>query len=382
MIGGGALPGYGLRWPVIEALSKLKLRKKLSNYVQAENELRERATTMTAKPYWLVIDPSSACELKCPFCPTGKGKDTRPRELLDWTRFKAVMDELGPTLVHAEFCNWGEPLLNKDLPRMIRYAKKFGVETHLSSHFNRLDEDVARSLVDSGLDWMIASVDGATQETYSKYRVGGDLARVLANMERFSALKAKLGVKRPLVLWQFLVFRHNEHEIETARALSKKVGADFFGASPAAIPLPDWRPVGPGKSYYPEPDPEGSLLRPADRDRARAAGLPGCVWPWLGTVVNAGGSVAPCCAIEDESQDYGRVGKDAPHAVVWNGPDYLAARAHEGGGDARGVKNACTECRIAGQANIGIPGSWNGGMLDVPLIDMLRPLPWPGPFKR
>lgn len=373
------LPGYGLRKPMAEALLDLGLLPKLTNYMLAEKELAARATKVKAKPYWLVVDPSSACELECPFCPTGKGKDTRPRELMDWERYKALMDELGPTLLHAEFCNWGEPLLNKQLPRMIRYAKKFGVETHLSSHFNRLDESVADRLIDSGLDWIIASVDGATQESYGRYRVGGDLRRVLANIERFAALKKKRGVRRPLIYWQFLVFRHNEREIEAARKLAASVGADSFGASAAAIPLPEWRPVGPGKKYYPGRKQTGTLLRPELQKRAKERRLPACVWPWLGSVVNAGGTVSPCCAIEDEVQDYGRVGKGAKHAKIWNGPDYQAARV--GPAAAKSRPNACTTCTFAGEANIDIPGSWNGMALGVPLTDMLRPLPWPGPFK-
>ncbi|MDX6768494.1 MAG: radical SAM protein [Elusimicrobiota bacterium] len=373
------LPGYGFRWRVVDALVRHRLKDKLDNYLLAEKELRARAVRLKAKPYWLVIDPSSACELRCPFCPTGKGKGTRPREVMEWERYKAVMDELGPSVIHAEFCNWGEPLINKELPRMIRYAKQFGVETHLSSHFNRMDDAVVDGLIDSGLDWAIASVDGASPETYSRYRVGGDFDRVIANIKRFVARKKARRVKRPHLVWQFLVFRHNEHEIRMAEALSKHLGMEAFGATAAAIPLPDWRPVGPGLRHY--PDESGTLLRPAERERARDGGLPACVWPWLGTVVNAGGTVAPCCAIEDESQDYGRVGPGKTHAAIWNGADYLAARAHEGRGEDRGRKNACTECRIAGQANIAIPGSWLGGAYGTELEDFLKPLPWPGPFK-
>lgn len=375
-----ASPGYGLHWTVLHALSKHDLRAKHDNYLLAERELRERAPRPRARPYWLVIDPSSACELKCPFCPTGKDKGTRPRELMDWERYRAVMDELGPTLLHAEFCNWGEPLLNRGLPRMIRYAKQFGVETHLSSHFNRLDEGVAERLIDSGLDWMIASVDGAAPESYARYRVGGDFARVQENLRRFVEVKRRRGSRTPLIHWQFLVFRHNEHEIEAARRLSEELGLDGFGATAAAIPLPDWRPVGPGRALYPDEGSNGTLLRPRERDRASQQGLPACVWPWLGTVVNAGGTVSPCCAIEDEAQDYGRAGAGAPHRAVWDGDDYVAARSHQGSGDDRGRRNACTDCRIAGEANIAIPPSWVG-LGPYTLEDALRPLPWPGPFS-
>ena len=373
--------GYGLHAPVVLALARLGLWRKLGNYLLAELELRRRARRVRSRPYWVVIDPSSACDLECPFCPTGKRKDTRERAVMSWEHFKAVIDELGPTALHVEFTNWGEPTLNKDLPRMVRYAKTFGLGTHLSTHMNRMTPALAGALVESGLDWVIVSIDGASPETYAKYRVGGDYDAVIRNLKAFLAERRSRGSATPHVHWQFLVFRHNEHETVLAEAVARFLGVDEFGASPAAIPDPAWVPVGAGAALYParKPGGENDLLRPADLERARAAGLPECVWPWLGSVVNANGSVSPCCAIEDEALDYGRADAAGGHAAVWNGEDYRAARAFLAG-ESASRKNACTACPFIGHVNIAVPGCWvHGAASGRPLIEVLRPRPFRAP---
>lgn len=353
--------GYGLRWEAVKALLRLGRFRTLANYLLVETELVLGRRKLLGKPYWLVVDPSSACDLRCPFCPTGKGKGTRPAAMMSFEHFKAVVDELGPTALQVEFMNWGEPTLNKELPRMVAYAKSFGLGTRLSSHMNRMTPEMASALVDSGLDVVIVSVDGASPETYAKYRVGGDYDAVLRNIKGLVAARAARGSSTPRIDWQFLVFRHNEHEIKIAEAVARFVGADRFGASPAAIPDPDWMPVGEGRSLYPAPKPDGTndLLRPEDLERTRAAGTPLCVWPWLGTVVNANGSVSPCCAIEDEAQDYGDVA--GGHAAVWNGPDMVAARSFlTGGRPSR--ENACVKCPFIGHVNMPVPQSWSHGV--------------------
>lgn len=379
---------YGLRWELVKVLWRLRLYRKLANYLLAEAQLKAGLPFAVARPYWLILDPNSGCDLHCPFCATGKGKGTRARTRLKWDHFKAVLDELGPYLLHIEFSNWGEPLLNPRIFDMVRYAKSFGVEVHLSTNFNTFSEEAAEKLLDSGLDWLVLSIDGASQETYSRYRVGGDFEKVIANIKTLVAAKKRRGVKKPHVSWHFLVFRHNEHEIGQARRLAYSLGVDRYSPSPAGIPDESWVPVGPGLELYPERAARGQgpseVTNPADLQRSRKrGGPPRCVWPWIGAAINSNGSLSPCCSVEDESRDYGSV-LERGFRRLWNSRNYVAGRLFSAFRYETGRKNACTECRVVGQANMHIPDWWQhdayeSGRHDVriPLAEFFRPLPKP-----
>jgi MoaA/NifB/PqqE/SkfB family radical SAM enzyme len=297
--------------------------------------------------------------------------------MLAWEEYKRIMDQLGPSLLQVEFCNWGEPLLNPRIYDMIRYAKKFGLETHLSTNLNRFSKEDAEKLIDSGLDFLILSIDGASPETYSRYRVGGDFDRVIANVKLLVEARASRGLKRPYINWQFLVFRHNEHEIEKAKALGKELGVDVVATSPAAIPWPDWVPQKEGAHLYPERKEPGAgaqtLLNRNDYLKLKSASSPLCVWPWIAAVVNANGSVSPCCGTEDEKDDYGNALETALRRL-FNNKNFLTARAFLASSRFSGAGNACTRCACVGKANMHIPFWWDTAELNgIPLEELLKP---------
>jgi MoaA/NifB/PqqE/SkfB family radical SAM enzyme len=366
---------YGLRPGMIFALARLGLWKKLGNYLLAEWDLRQGRETARALPYHLIIDPASACTLRCPFCPTGRDKGTRPKTLLRWDDYVKVMDQLGPYLLKTDFYNWGEPTLNPRLYDMIAYAKRFYMETYLSSHLNDLDEEAAGRLLHSGLDFLILSFDGASQETYSRYRAGGDFDKALKNLRTLLDLRRRRGSRRPYIAWKFLVFRHNEHEIEKARAMSAELGVDLFLPAPAAIPDPAWVPVKEGAAFYPETGAAGAqtMLNHQEYLRVKASGLPACVWPWLAAVVNSDGSVSPCCGVEDKKDDFGD-GLAGPLRELFNNRSFKEARAFLAKGRRPAGANVCAACAHAGKINPLVPSWWrSGGIRDLPLTRLLRP---------
>ncbi|MFH1618379.1 MAG: radical SAM protein [bacterium] len=369
---------FGLRWPMVRALWQKRLWRKLFNYILVESEMKLKRRRMSAWPYWLVIDPMSGCDLRCPFCPTGKNKGTRTKKMMAWEEYRRIMDQLGHVLLQVEFCNWGEPLLNPRIYDMIGYAKKFRLETHLSTNLNNFSTDDAERLLDSGLDFLILSIDGASPETYSRYRVGGDFNRVIENVKILVQARARRGFKRPYINWQFLVFRHNEHEIETAKKLGRELGVDTVAASPASIPWPDWIPVKEGACLYPEKNDSGievqAMLNYPDYLRLKKASLPMCVWPWIAAVVNANGSVSPCCGTEDEKDDYGNA-LETPFRRLLNNRHFRTAREFVASGRKSGVSNACTECVLIGKTNMHIPFWWDTGELNgIPLEKLLEPV--------
>ena len=130
-------------------------------------------------PLFVSVEPANVCQLRCPACPVGrgerlkvKGERTMPPEV--WRR---VLDEIRDTAFVVQFYFQGEPLLNKDLPRMIREAHEAGLYTIVSTNAQAMTETLAEQIVASGLDRIIVSMDGLTDETYNAYRVGGNLEK-------------------------------------------------------------------------------------------------------------------------------------------------------------------------------------------------------------
>src|SRR3989337_1283827 len=174
-------------------------------------------------PIELVIDPVDICNLHCPLCPTGQGRNDRSKGKMSFENFRKIIDELGAYLYRVDLHNWGEPLLNDELDKMISYAQTHNIQVRVSSNLNVIDRMKAKKLVKSGLDVLIASIDGASQETYSQYRVGGQFDKVTSGIKLITEIKKELNTSKPSIIWQFLVMRHNEHEIVAAENMAKEL---------------------------------------------------------------------------------------------------------------------------------------------------------------
>ena len=336
---------------IIEALTRLRLQKKLDNYILVETEKLERKELVAGYPYWLTIDPANFCNLKCPFCPTGQGRNSRTKRVLSLDSFKKIIDEIGPYLIHIDFCNWGEPLLNKDLSEMIRYSKGYSIDTKIDTNLNILTEEDAEGLILAGLDRIIVSIDGFRQETYSRYRIGGDYNKVIENLKVLIKKKRELGKSNPHITWQFLVFRHNEHEIEDVKRFGNHLGVDHVGITNAFIGDKDWIPLNDKYSNYKKEEINEDYTSKHFKEPQRA----GCNWLWEAVAINPNGSVSPCCSVEDEKDDFGSVFQQ-PFKEIWNNERYRKARGYIKHRNAAEPEsdNICLKCRHSGMINLDI----------------------------
>ncbi len=229
-----------VRWPRprgrFEAL-------RYENLLLAMGERAAGVEEPSSYPIGLILDPSSACALRCPFCPVSYAEEVRSKSLLDWDVFERVMGELGPYLFFVDFFNWGEPLIHKGLPRMVARLKSYETEVRISSSLSmELSDEMIEAIVDY-LDVLTVSIDGFSQEVYGAYRRKGNLALALSNLERIVRIKRERGSKL-MIEWQYLVFSINEHEVEAARRFAKSVGVKFRAAAPflEVYDHADWLP--------------------------------------------------------------------------------------------------------------------------------------------
>lgn len=200
--------------------------KKIINWILTEGSVLFKPARPWGFPTILQIEPTTHCNLRCRVCPVATGMD-RPSGDMDWGLFKKAINELGDYLLLVLFWDWGEPFLNPNAYEMIRYARSRGIKVMSTTNGHVFASgDHARNVVKSGLDVLVFSVDGITQETYQRYRAAGRLESVFEGIKQVVAEKKFLKSKTPLVNFRFIVMKHGEQEIPQLRELARSLGVD------------------------------------------------------------------------------------------------------------------------------------------------------------
>jgi hypothetical protein len=192
-----------------------------------------RDLTVAPLPSRLYIECTAACNISCDqACCAPETGITRTRQagMLDFDLFRRVVDEAGPSLVRIDFFNYGEAFLHKRAVEMCEYIKARFPHIYLYTSTNGLafsDEQVRR-LVRSGIDEVTFSIDGATPESYAKYRRRGDFQKAVRNLGHAADEKRTLGRDVPVINWRYILFTHNDSddEMQLARSLAAEIGAD------------------------------------------------------------------------------------------------------------------------------------------------------------
>jgi radical SAM protein with 4Fe4S-binding SPASM domain len=254
------------------------------------------------QPVFISVEPADFCQLRCPECPVGKAARNKGSLANDQVIFDTIA-ELRNSLLHIIFYFQGEPLLNPRLNKYIQCAHNAGIYTSTSTNAMLLHSENARKMVESGLDKLIVSVDGATQEVYEQYRRGGNLQRALDGIKYIQYWKKKLKSQTPFVEMQFIVFGTNEHQITDIKNIASKVGADALKLKSAQI------------YDFENPNPLHTSLSRHSRYKKSQNGTytlktkisNKCRRVIRGSVLNAKGEVLPCCFDKDSSFSYGNV---------------------------------------------------------------------------
>ncbi len=273
------------------------------------------------KPFSIAIEPTNCCNLSCPECPSGNKKMTRNRGYMDFKLYQKILDEFGARLANLTLYFQGEPFLHQNLIEMIRYAKAKHIYTTISTNGHFLDADSAAKIVQSGLDRIIISVDGATQDIYSLYRVGGQLNKVLAGIENLSKAKKQLASPTPKIIVQFLVFGTNEHQIKKMKKLKSKLGADKLLLKSAQV-----YQFENGSSLIPSTEKYSRYKQLSDGKYIIKNDLKNRCWRlWSSAVITWDGNVLPCCFDKDAGFIMGNV-KNNSFRSIWNSDNYKEFR--------------------------------------------------------
>ena len=329
--------GLGLWWR-----GEVSLRR-VMNAGLCHWSLRRRSPKVLGKPFFLMVEPTNVCNLRCPLCPTGRGTLERPRAFLPLDLYKQCIDELGPYLMEVNLTNYGEPMLHRELPEMIAYASKAGAKVFLGTNGHFLTEESSRQLIEAGLDQVYISFDGLDQETYARYRVRGDLAKVRDGVQTLLATREAMGRSNPAVELQFLIMKHNEDQLETFRAVADEIGADRRIIKPVSFNVADWTDPGTLETFedfFPQEEKHQVYIHEGKAWRWKKDELAFCTAAWRSLVLLADGSIVPCC--RDPRGKYTMGNVSAGVLKVWNGEKFRKfRRAMATSRDKLAICNVC-----------------------------------------
>jgi len=324
----------------INLLSKLTLRrfwnaiKVLTSYYLSRIIKRP---VQWGYPVSISFEPTTSCNLRCPECPSGLRSFTRPTGMLRKDFFTETIDQLSKDLFYLVFYFQGEPYLNPGFLDMVNYASDKKIYTATSTNAHYLNDENARRTIESGLDRLIISIDGTTQDVYKQYRIGGQLDKVIEGARNMVKWKKELKSKTPFIIFQFLVVKPNEHQIEDVKKLAKEVGVDDVWFKTAQIYDYEKDP----NNLIPTIDKYSRYKKTTEGNKFKGTLANHCWRLWHDPVITWDGLVAPCCFDKDAQHQLGDL-KKTSFKEIWNNREYTKFRTQLMGG--RKNIDICANC--------------------------------------
>ena len=275
-------------------------------------------------PVSVSFEPTTSCNLRCPECPSGLRAFTRPTGMLENDFFRKTIDEIHKELLYLIFYFQGEPYLNPAFLEMVKYAHDKKIYTATSTNAHYLNDEVAKKTVESGLDRLIISIDGTTQDVYQQYRVGGNLEKVLEGTRNIIKWKRMLKSKTPFIFFQFLVVKPNEHQVESIKKLAKETGVDEVRFKTAQVYEYETDP----NQLIPSIDKFSRYKKNEDGTYIAKNKLANRCWKLHhANVITWDGLVVPCCFDKDATHQLGNL-KNQSFKEIWHNDNYKQFR-HE-----------------------------------------------------
>ncbi len=288
-------------------------------------------------PASISFEPTTSCNLRCPECPSGLRAFTRPTGMLENKFFKDSITQLKKELHYLTFYFQGEPYLNPKFLDMVKFAHDNKIYTATSTNAHYLKPDIAKKTIESGLDRLIISIDGTSQETYQSYRVGGKLEKVIEGARNIIAAKNEMNSTKPFVIFQFLVVKPNEHQIDDVLKLGKDIGVDEVRLKTAQVYNYE-----NGNELIPSIDKYSRYYQKRDGTWGVKNKMINSCWRmWQGCVITWNGGIVPCCFDKDATHQLGQLA-DQDFKSIWNGKKYKGFR--QSILKSRGEIDICKNC--------------------------------------
>ena len=290
-------------------------------------------------PYLLFIDISNMCNLRCPLCKMGQRRMIQRKNVMNIENYMRIINPIKDYLLQIFLYNWGEPFLNKDIYQMIQFNTKQNIGTVVSSNLN-IPID-GRRLIKTGLEHLVISGDGVTQDIYEKYRQGGNIETVFNNVRDIVKAKREAHSHNPYIEWQCLVTKHNEVYLDEIKKAALELGVNevrfaninFFEVEDKKNAEEEWLPRNPNYRVFSCEN--IARMRPKNKP---------CFWLWRTAVINSDGGVVPCCVYD--VPDWGNLFKE-PLSTVWNNEKYTKARrGFKEGHKKNEIPLVCDSCRV------------------------------------
>ncbi len=263
------------------------------------------------------IELTNCCNLKCPQCSSGSEQMTRPRGFMKEELYKKFISEAEPYLYNINLYFQGEPMLHPGFFKFVELSGKYKVTVSTNGHF--LSEESSYKLVRSGIEKLIVSLDGMDKETYSMYRINGDVEKVIAGIRNISRELSKVRSRLKLEI-QFLVNSYNEHQIPLAKKFAREMHSTLKLKSMQIINLieiGEWIPADEKYRRY-RKGKNGSW-------KIKSSLSNNCLRLLMNPVITWDGKVIPCCFDKNADHVMGDLNILSLHEI-WHGEQFRAFR--------------------------------------------------------
>ncbi|GAB4199037.1 MAG: radical SAM/SPASM domain-containing protein [Bacteroidia bacterium] len=288
-----------------------------------------------AYPYAVSIEPTTACNLGCPACPSGLKEFTRPTGNMKQETFQKIFLSLKKYLLHINFYFQGEPLIHPKIFDYIHTASQNKVYTLISTNAHFLSKENCEKLIRSGLHKIIISIDGLTQEVYEQYRVNGNIDKVWEGIDNLREAKEKLQSKLPIIVLQWIVFEHNLHQLPAFIDYCKKQHLHYQIKTAQVYTIEQLQMLVPKHSKY------SRYVRDDNHLKLKNTLDNHCWRMWASCVFTIDGSIVPCCFDKDAKYSMGNI-MGNHFSEIWTSPAYQTFRKnilHH-----RGSVDICVNC--------------------------------------
>src|SRR5260370_15910036 len=270
-------------------------------------------SSMNALPVEYIVETTAKCNLYCPMCPRETHK--QPKEDMTDEIFNRLVEESGKTAEHMMLIGLGEPFMDRKILDRIEYCERHKISTLLSGNGTFLDDKLAARLLESPLEHITLSFDGATKRSYEHYRKGAKFEKVRDNFVQFARMKQERKAKMQIVM-QMVRMERNANEVEEFTRF--------------------WK-AGPGIDQVRIKEDETNVLQPMAGRAQNGAARP-CHYLWRGPMyVKHNGDVYPCC--QAYMLDGAPIGSIAEQSLneIWNSDEMRRLRRLPAGGPGGGI---------------------------------------------